>query len=93
VFEADAAFVCENHQAPSRPCKFRVAKVILQQPIDRAQTAKLLAGGRTDLLPHFISRHGKPFSACLVLQDDGKVGFEFPPSNPPGQKAEARGPA
>jgi DNA topoisomerase-3 len=79
VFESDAAYVCENSQAAKRPCRFKTGKVICQQPIDRAQMSKLLAEGRTDLLTQFISRWGKPFSARLVLGEDGKVNFEFPP--------------
>jgi DNA topoisomerase-3 len=43
------------------------------------QAQKLLAKGKTDLLDKFISKAGKPFSAYLVLDDNGKVGFEFPP--------------
>jgi DNA topoisomerase III len=42
---------------------------------------KLLANGRTDLLRGFVSnktRHRK-FSAFLVCQPTGKVGFEFAP--------------
>jgi DNA topoisomerase III len=34
--------------------------------------------GRTDLLTHFISKSGRPFSAFLVLDDKQKVSFEFP---------------
>ncbi len=40
---------------------------------------KLLSTGRTDLLPRFISKKGRPFSAFLVRGADGKVGFEFAP--------------
>ena len=79
VFEADTAYVCEKSQAEKRPCKFKVNKVILQQPIDRAQAAKLLAENRTDLLKQFVSKTGRPFPACLVMDDMGKVTFEFPP--------------
>ena len=57
---------------------FKTAKNVRHQPIDRTQMAKLLSTGRTDLLDQFISRWGKPFSAWLVLDDKGKVGFEFP---------------
>jgi len=51
----------------------------LQQPIEPAQLQKLLAAGRTDLLDKFISKYGKPFPAYLVMDDTGKVTFEFPP--------------
>jgi len=53
--------------------------MILQQPIDPAQAAKLLAENKTDLLTQFISKAGRPFPAYLVMDDMGKVTFEFPP--------------
>ncbi len=79
VFEIETAFVCEKLQADKRPCKFKINKTILQQPIERAQAAKLLSTGRTDLLTKFISKAGRPFPAYLVMDDMGKVTFEFPP--------------
>jgi DNA topoisomerase-3 len=79
VFEGPAEYLCENSQAAAKPCKFRVGKVILHQPVERAQVTKLLRGGRTDLLRKFISKKGRPFAACLVVEDGGKVGFEFEP--------------
>jgi Zn finger protein HypA/HybF involved in hydrogenase expression len=79
VFETDAAFLCERSQAEKKPCKFKIGKTILQQPIDKAQAEKLLKDGRTDLLTQFISKAGKPFPAFLVLDPSGKVVFEFPP--------------
>jgi DNA topoisomerase-3 len=39
----------------------------------------MLHTGKTDLLPKFISKKGRPFSAYLVAGADGKVGFEFEP--------------
>lgn len=77
VFEGEGDFLCENSQADQKPCKFRLGKTILHQPVDRAQAAKLLKEGRTDLLQKFISRKGRPFSAYLVMEDGGKVGFQF----------------
>ena len=79
VFETETAYLCEKTQAEKRPCKFKVGKTILQQPIEPAQVSKLLANGRTDLFTQFISKAGKPFSAYLVIDEMGKVGFEFPP--------------
>jgi DNA topoisomerase III len=79
VFEGETDYLCERTQAESKRCNFKTGKTILQQPIDRTQVAKLLSEGKTDLLQNFISRYGKPFSAQLVLQDKGKIGFEFPP--------------
>ena len=33
----------------------------------------------SDLLDKFISKGGKPFSANLVMDENGKVTFDFPP--------------
>ena len=70
---------------PERTCDFRSGKIILQRAIEPEQMVKLLATGRTDLLHRFISKKGRPFSAFLVRQPDGKVGFEFAPR--PARKA------
>jgi DNA topoisomerase-3 len=79
VFEGDKDYVCERSQAESKKCAFKTGKVILQQPVDRDQVVKLLKEGRTDLMKNFISKSGRPFPAYLVLADQGKVNFEFPP--------------
>ena len=77
VFEGPESYVCENTQADAKKCLFKIGKVICQLPIDRAQAAKVLASGRSDLQTKFISRAGKPFSAYLVVKKK-KVEFEFP---------------
>jgi len=79
VFDHELAYVCERAVGPGRTCDFRSGKIILQRPIEPEQMVKLLATGRTDLLHRFISKKGRPFSAFLVRQPDGKVGFEFQP--------------
>jgi DNA topoisomerase-3 len=79
LLDAGEQYVCEKSQADKRPCRFKVNKAILQQPIDREQLQKLVDSGRTDLLPQFISKSGRPFAAFLVLDDKQKVSFEFPP--------------
>jgi DNA topoisomerase-3 len=71
--------LCERTQLTSRACKFKVGKVILQQPLDATQITKLLAERRTDVLGGFISKKtGKPFKAALVLDEKERVAFEFP---------------
>jgi DNA topoisomerase III len=40
---------------------------------------------RTDLLPGFISKRGRPFSAYLKLEN-GRVGFEFAEKTPRAKK-------
>ena len=79
VFETDAAYLCERSQAEKKACKFKISREILQQPIDRTQAQKLLTTRRSDLMDKFISKAGKPFPAFLVMDDNGKVTFEFPP--------------
>jgi DNA topoisomerase-3 len=83
VHDIGAAFVCE-HQ-PSKACNFRMGKVILQREIPTEQVLKLLETGKTDLIPKFISKKGRPFSAFLKLEG-GKVGFEFEPRKPAAKK-------
>ena len=82
VFEHGAAYVCEKAVGAARTCDFRSGKVILQQAVERAQMEKLLATGRTDLLPRFISKKGRPFKAYLVKTAGGRIGFEFEPRAP-----------
>jgi Topoisomerase C-terminal repeat len=48
---------------------------------------KLLAERKTDLLQFVSQRTRRPFSAFLVVQKDGKVGFEFEARDP----SKARG--
>jgi DNA topoisomerase-3 len=81
VFETAAAFICEN--VPEKKCTFRMGKLILQREIPRSQVIRLLATGKTDLIPKFISTKTKrAFSAYLILGEGGKVGFEFEPRAP-----------
>jgi DNA topoisomerase-3 len=72
----DNSYACENAVSAEKTCTFRVSKVILQREIPKEQVEKLIGAGKTDLLPKFISKKGRPFSAHLKLEN-GKVGFEF----------------
>jgi DNA topoisomerase-3 len=98
VYEHGNAYVCEKSVGAAKSCTFRSGKIILLQPVERAQMQKLLAGGRTDLLKEFVSsRTRRKFSAFLVVAPDGKVGFEFEKRVPKvakaGTKAGAKTPA
>ena len=88
VFEHGVAYLCEKAVGPGRSCDFRSGKMILQQPVERAQMQKLLATGRTDLFTRFISKKGRPFKAYLVKTPEGRVGFEFEARKPRKPKAE-----
>ena len=56
-----------------------MGRTILQREIPAEQVLKLMQTGKTDLLPRFISKKSRPFSAFLKLEAGGKVGFEFAP--------------
>ena len=77
VYDNGVAYVCEKAVGMGKTCNFRVSKIILQQPVEVTQLSQLLSTGKTDLLPRFISKRGRPFKAFLVKQPGGKIGFEF----------------
>src|SRR6478752_4457419 len=89
VFETPNAYVCERAVGEGRTCDFRSGRTILQRSIEPAQMSKLLETGKSDLLQFVSARTRRPFSAYLVKQADGKVGFEFE-AKEPGRKG-ARG--
>jgi DNA topoisomerase III len=79
VFDTEAGYVCEKSQLDKKPCRFKINREILQQPIEPAQAQKILANGKSDLLDQFISKAGRPFPAFLVMDEGGKITFDFPP--------------
>ena len=80
VFDTEAGYLCERSQADTKPCKFKISKVILEQPVEQAQAKKIIETGKSDLLEKFVSnKTGKPFPAYLVMDEKGKVSFDFPP--------------
>ncbi len=93
VFEHSVSYVCEKSMGPGRVCDFRSGKLILQQPVERAQMQRLLSTGRTDLLTGFVSKRNRRFKAFLVKTPEGKVGFEFQPRAERPARARAPAPA
>src|SRR5262249_45572221 len=79
VYSLPMQYVCENAVSEKPSCKFKMGRTILQREIPAEQVVKLMQTGKTDLLPRFISKKGRPFSAFLKLDASGKVGFEFAP--------------
>ena len=77
VYEHGRSYVCEKNTGKERKCTFRTGKLILKRDIEKDQVIKLLKDGKTDLIPNFISKKGRPFKAFLILKPDGDVGFEF----------------
>ena len=68
-----------------------MGKLICQRTIPAEQALKLFRDGKTDLLPRFISKKGRPFAASLKLEE-GKVVFEFAPREKkvPAKKAASK---
>lgn len=89
VYEHGIYYTCEKAVGASRTCSFKMGKIILDRPIEREQVVKLLEAGKTDLLTKFISKKGRPFSAYLVRNSDGKIGFEFEQKKPKKEAAKA----
>jgi len=75
IYETATHYVCEK--TVDKSCNFRMGKAILQRTISREQVAKLAATGKTDLQRFVSAKKNRPFSAFLVLEEKGKVGFEF----------------
>jgi DNA topoisomerase-3 len=90
VYVLDRAYACENAIATPKTCSFRISKTILHREIPREQVQKLITTGTTDLLPKFISKKGRAFSAHLKLAN-GKIGFEFA-EKAPKRKSAAKKP-
>ena len=86
VYEHGRAYVCEKNTGKDRKCGFRTGKVILKRDIEKEQVVKLLNDGKTDLIPNFISKRGRPFKAFLILKPNGDVGFEFESKTKPKAK-------
>ncbi|MCG0237819.1 MAG: DNA topoisomerase 3 [Firmicutes bacterium] len=69
-------------------CTLRIPGELCRRPITPEEAGVILREGRSGLLEGFVSRHGRPFSAYLVLGPDG-VSFEFPAA-PAGRRGRTR---
>ena len=85
IHDTGTAWQCSN----TSECKFRMGKSLCQKEVPQDQVVKLIENGKTDLIPRFISKKGRPFSAFLKLEN-GKVGFEFEERKAAPKKAPAR---
>lgn len=79
LYETENAFICMPPKAGAKP--IRMGKSICQRAIPPEQAVKIFTEGKSDLLPRFISKKGKPFQAYLKLEGT-KVAFEFEPRKP-----------
>ena len=88
VVELSDRYACEKSVADVGACKFKISKTILSHPLDRNQVQRLLTSGKTDLLTGFVSKSGRRFPAFLVIDETGKVTFEFPERPTPAPHRE-----
>jgi DNA topoisomerase-3 len=103
VVETPKQFVCERtlkreEQARAadggaaelpKGCAFVLPRTVCKREITRDEAAAYCRDKRTALLTEFTSRFGRPFSATLVLKENGRHGFEFQPREPRAGRREA----
>lgn len=80
LYETTGSYVVRVEENGEMKMPIKVSRKILDREIPREQVIKLLQTGKTDLIDKFWSKRTKrPFDAYLVLKDNNKTGFEFPP--------------
>lgn len=58
-------------------CNFKINFVICKRVISKNMAIDLLKNKKTFKINGFISKDGKPFSGVLVLDNEGKINFDF----------------
>jgi len=92
VYETPQSYVVRLVEGGEDRILSRCSRRILSRDIPREQFMKMLETGKTDLLDKFWSqRTRRPFSAFLVIKEDGSTGFEFAPRPPKDPNAPPRG--
>ncbi len=107
IIETPTLFVCERKQKEDeltkeerkqrkedgvpQSCGWVFPRTVCKREITRDEAEVYLRDGKTELLTDFTSRFGRPFSATLVLKENGRHGFEFPPRKKAGDDGEATG--
>ena len=89
VFETPMAFMSESALEGDKKKGLRIGKIILGRRLDRDYIEQILKDGKTELINGFISKKKRPFDAYLLLDDKGKLTFEFPPRKKKARKKQA----
>lgn len=79
VYETPAGYMSESALAGDEKKGLKIGKIILAKEILPSHIQQLLADGKTELIKGFISKKRRPFDAYLLLENNGKISFEFPP--------------
>lgn len=82
VYETPAGFMSLSALEGDRKKGLRISKMILSKPLEPRHVQQLLEQGKTELIKGFISKKKRPFDAFLLLDNKGKISFEFPPRKP-----------
>ena len=83
IYDTETAYICESAirgDADGCKPKGKLSKEMCQFPLSREQALKYFNEGKTDLIDKFVSKKGRPFSARLVCNTEGKMmlGWDFP---------------
>jgi DNA topoisomerase III len=80
IKENSRAYGCTSWKSREEPgCGYVIWKRVAGRTITPEIARQLIENGRTnDVISGFRSKAGKPFRARLVLNDEGKVEFDFP---------------
>ncbi len=63
-----------------RKCKLNLPLQLCQRSLSVEEIAQMLGPDRkTSLLEGFVSKRNRPFSASLILEDTGRIKWDFPP--------------
>jgi DNA topoisomerase-3 len=89
VYETPTGYLSESALNGDDKKGLRISKIILSKTIGEEDIKKLLSDGKTSLIKGFISKKRKPFDAYLLLDDKGKISFEFPPRKPRKQRKKS----
>ena len=73
IVEKREYYGCSNYP----DCDFRISKTILGRNMKRNEIQEILKNKKSSKLTGFWSKKKKPFSATLVIEDDGKLKFDF----------------
>lgn len=80
IYEVESAFLAPKMANKVDERGVRISKTILKREIPTEQAIKMFVEGKTDLMPGFLSKKGRKFSAHLTIdREKGKLGFEFAP--------------
>ncbi len=90
VFETPAAYMSGSMLDGDKKKGLQISKVILSRAITSQHINQLLAEGKTELITGFISKKKRPFDAFLLLNQTGKISFEFPPRKKRENKAKGK---